>query len=171
MIFDIGCGLDPKGYVNLDILSIRYLKSTYTIFKNIKNFIIGDCHSIPIRDNIFSVVYLSHVLEHLPRPDLCLNEIKRVGFNKVIIRVPNNPVNYEWKFHLFSWSKSSLENYLKLYFDKVIAYLYIGQKCELEGSHLIQITNRLGIFGKFLLRMFLWVCKNEVIAICYIGDN
>lgn len=167
MILDIGCGTSPHGNVNLDILITTHEKEKYIKFKKIDNFIIGDCCNLPLRKELFNIVYASHVLEHLIRPDLGLEEMKRVSNNKVIIRVPNNPVNVEWIRHYFTWSKTSLNNYLSLFFDRVIVYLYIGQKCEVTGSRIIKITSKLGIFGRFLLRSMLWICRTELIAICF----
>lgn len=166
MILDVGCGLSPKGNVNLDVLITTHQKEKYIKFKKVENFIIGDCTNLPLRTGTFNIVYASHVLEHLIRPDLGIKEFKRVSKNKVVIRVPNNPVNIEWVRHYFSWSKTTLSNYLGLFFDYVHVYLYIGQKCEVRGSRIIKITSRLGIFGRFLLRCLLWVCRTELVAVC-----
>lgn len=150
MIADIGCGEYPQGDVNLDRRPI----------KGIKNFIKADVRNLPIKDNSFEISYCSHVLEHVLRVDLLISELKRITKHKIIIRVPNNPIKHESVNHIYSWSKSSLNNLLKLYFEDVKVYLYMGNIRTYEG----RLFNLL--FRLKLIKLFLWFVKFELIAVC-----
>ncbi len=155
LILDIGCGEYPEGDINLDRKSL----------KNINNFIKADAIYLPIRNKCIPIVYSSHLMEHILRVDLLLKEFYRVSKDKVIIRVPNNPINKESPNHIYSWSKSSLNNLLKLYFDNVKVYLYVGNIRIYEGR-LMNLFFRLK-----LIKLLLWFMRIELIAICKTNEN
>lgn len=75
---DLGCGFDEsvgqvslKDAIGID-LNFMYGKST------VAHPIMGDVNLIPIRSSSICFIHAHAILEHLPRPQLCLNEMKRV---------------------------------------------------------------------------------------------
>jgi ubiquinone/menaquinone biosynthesis C-methylase UbiE len=67
-LLDVGCGDVPKGGVNLDLF--HYGRG--------KNFVRGEAHHLPFRDQAFFRVYSKHNLEHLENPLAFFREAKRV---------------------------------------------------------------------------------------------
>jgi ubiquinone/menaquinone biosynthesis C-methylase UbiE len=65
---DVGCGDVPKGDINLDLF--YYGKG--------KNFIIGEAHHLPFKDETFTRVYSKHCLEHLENPLKFFTETRRI---------------------------------------------------------------------------------------------
>lgn len=66
MIVDVGCGENPRGDVNIDIVK--------TTFCNL----VASAEQLPIRDFSSDVVLCSQVLEHLDQPNALLKEINRI---------------------------------------------------------------------------------------------
>ncbi|MBX0287819.1 class I SAM-dependent methyltransferase [Haloarcula salinisoli] len=79
----------------------------------LQNRIAGDGQRLPFRDNSIDLVFSEYVFEHLPEPELALNEIHRVlaTGGSFVVLVPN-PKHYyaivadrtPFEFHLF-WSR------------------------------------------------------------------
>jgi ubiquinone/menaquinone biosynthesis C-methylase UbiE len=67
-LLDVGCGDVPKGDVNLDLF----------YYRRGKNFIFGEAHHLPFKDETFIKVYSKHCLEHLENPFMFFKEAKRV---------------------------------------------------------------------------------------------
>lgn len=119
MIIDCGCGGKGRGDVNLDLYMYHSPDTIqYIDVKKIRNFINCSITNLPIRDNVGDVTCY-HTIEHVLNVNDSIIEMRRVSNNKVIIVVPNNPVNNEYGRHLYSWSKSSLKAYLKCFFNDV----------------------------------------------------
>ena len=88
MILDVGCGGDPRGDVNCDLL-IRDSHEKWDQDPSwIKNFVKADARALPFRSGCFDVVYCSHMLEHLEDPRSGLKELLRVANYKVIVVLP-----------------------------------------------------------------------------------
>lgn len=88
MILDVGCGHDPRGDVNCDLMipdSDEYWDRNPSW---IKNFVKADVRALPFKSGSFDVVYCSHVLEHLEDPDQGLVELKRVSRKIVAVILP-----------------------------------------------------------------------------------
>lgn len=66
MIVDIGCGENPRGDINIDIVK--------TPFCNL----IASAEQLPIRDFSADVVLCSQILEHLDQPNALLKETNRI---------------------------------------------------------------------------------------------
>lgn len=62
MILDVGCGCNPRGDVNINI------DRSVPKQKLMPNFILADAQYLPLRDKCFSLVYASHVIEHVQDP-------------------------------------------------------------------------------------------------------
>ena len=65
---DVGCGDVPKGDVNLDLF----------YYGRGKNFVFGEAHHLPFKDETFIKVYSKHCLEHLESPLTFFKEAKRI---------------------------------------------------------------------------------------------
>jgi ubiquinone/menaquinone biosynthesis C-methylase UbiE len=65
---DVGCGDVPKGDVNLDLF----------YYGRGKNFVFGEAHHLPFKDETFTKVYSKHCLEHLASPLAFFAEARRV---------------------------------------------------------------------------------------------
>ena len=97
-ILDVGCG---TGYIT-NIMA-NELKSTIIgcdvntnriSFAN-ANFgqevVLADVKRLPFKDSSFDIVVASEIIEHIPRVDEVLLEIRRVAKKNAIITVPNEP--------------------------------------------------------------------------------
>ena len=152
MILDIGCGNNPKGFVNCDLYiseTPHLMKENYIDPRKIPNFVRSDAMYLPFRDNVFEIVNTSEVLEHVINPFLLLSEMKRVSKKNVTLDVPNlrRLTTEENPNHIFTWSSISLYNLLKLFFKDVII---VGS--EYEGYIPKDILKRkyIGFFLRFL---------------------
>jgi ubiquinone/menaquinone biosynthesis C-methylase UbiE len=67
-LLDVGCGDVPKGDVNLDLF--YYMKAP--------NFVFGEAHHLPFKNESFIKVYSKHCLEHLEDPLVLFQEAKRI---------------------------------------------------------------------------------------------
>ncbi|MEN8907665.1 MAG: class I SAM-dependent methyltransferase [Clostridiales bacterium] len=116
-MLDIGCG-------HSDLLKDLYknTKNSYglepdkkALEKNefIKNKIVGTVEKMPFEDNIFDIVLLEWVLEHLKYPKVAFNEIYRVlkPGGKVIFLTPNS-----WNYNV--WIIRAIPNRAHSYFTK-----------------------------------------------------
>jgi len=171
MILDVGCGSRPKGDVNIDLYiqpTHRGDETTAPDPKSIKNFILADSNFLPFRDESFSIVYSSHLLEHCIQPYKVLQEFKRVSKAIVYIEVPYGPRNpNDCPFHLYSWDSNSLRHLLLKVFPHVTVY-----STERVAYNLRQHRVPLNILGDFLLLLIrklrhfiLW--REQLTAVCY----
>jgi len=92
MILDIGCGVFPKGNVNIDL----YLNETKHRVnkqiinpKSISNFIKATVYNLPFIEKTFETVCMHHVFEHLKNPKKALLEMLRVCIKEIILVVPH----------------------------------------------------------------------------------
>jgi len=67
-LLDVGCGDVPKGDVNLDLF--YYNKG--------QNFVFGEAHHLPFKNESFMKVHSKHCLEHLENPLFFFQEAKRI---------------------------------------------------------------------------------------------
>jgi SAM-dependent methyltransferase len=95
-ILDVGCGVKPKGDVNIDFFrggpnpqTGDQIRGEFMSSKEIRNFIIADAMHLPFRDESFYTVFSSHTIEHVQNPLLMLREMCRVAKRKVIVRCPH----------------------------------------------------------------------------------
>jgi len=91
-VLDVGCGIFPKGNVNIDLFlneTKHRVKKQIINPKLIPNFIKADADNLPIKDNSFEIVCMHHVFEHLKNPKKALFEMLRVCTKEIIIVVPH----------------------------------------------------------------------------------
>jgi ubiquinone/menaquinone biosynthesis C-methylase UbiE len=81
---NIGCGVDKRGHVRVDVN--RY--DQYFKMKTAVN-IIASAEALPFMDTVFNDVIVHHVIEHLNNPLLAIKEAARVGGHCSII-YPND---------------------------------------------------------------------------------
>jgi ubiquinone/menaquinone biosynthesis C-methylase UbiE len=94
MILEVGCGTDGK-YA----FKPKTPRPHETVFLDIEGlgnraeveyFVRADAQKLPFKDKIFSAIYASHVMEHLPHFELFLQDTKRTLNNgNLYIWVPN----------------------------------------------------------------------------------
>jgi ubiquinone/menaquinone biosynthesis C-methylase UbiE len=88
---DVGCGTNPKGDVNIDVI------------REAQHNLLADAHHLPLRNNSISVIFCDRLLEHLDNPDLALKEINRVLTveGSAEIEVPKPFFANNCRFHFF----------------------------------------------------------------------
>ena len=169
-ILDVGCGSQPRGDVNCDLFLGKSPHTKYTI-KKCGNFVRCNAEWLPFRDNSFPIVYASHLMEHLSHPFNFLKEAKRVASKIVYLQVPslhfvaNQIIHSEHPSPIFTWSKYSLNNFLKRFFGCVKIYETQPTKpCTkvIRG----RILKKMGPIGKIVGIMLKQFYFMELTAIC-----
>jgi ubiquinone/menaquinone biosynthesis C-methylase UbiE len=84
MILDIGCGVNPKGDVNVDLPIGGDHKAHRT-----KANIYASAYFLPFREKFFEVVCFNGLLHHLERPKTAWNEMVRVCKDVILGVDPN----------------------------------------------------------------------------------
>jgi SAM-dependent methyltransferase len=80
LVLDVGSGSNPhpRSDVLLDRISGQeHRGGDSLLFDRIA--VIGDATKLPFKDKSFDFVIASHILEHIPNPELFLNELQRVS--------------------------------------------------------------------------------------------
>ena len=101
LVLDIGSGerrLKIKNFLSLDI------------YKNTYVDVLADAHNLPFRENIFDLIICEHLLEHVKKPWIVIEDIYRVIREKGIIyvEVPFMTPYHGKPNHYFNMSKSNL---------------------------------------------------------------
>ena len=172
MKLDVGCGPSPRGDVNLDLFTgdSPHVKGSI-VGRNYPNFIIGDAENLPLRSNIFQVVYAFHLIEHLENPIKAMREFERVGNDMVYIKVPSNPIHQEYSEHLYSWSLASLTHLLRRIFPSV--KVFYSWRDDILGKDKGRVFNFLSrhVITKPLLKLYMVMMRVELSAICQIDSS
>lgn len=135
--------VEPKNKEKLEEFGIKILKGT--IFE------------MKFADNMFDIIRLYHVLEHVHNPSMHFKELKRIlkPGGILIISVPNiNSLNFKifgknWfpldiPRHLFDFSEETLRKYLKKFDLKIIKVRYNSS----QSHFLISLDYYLSKFRK-----------------------
>lgn len=125
-----------------------------------------DAHRLPFADNVFDLVYCSHVLEHCYNPIKVLNELKRVSRNTVVVAVPNFQFYKtigECDEHLYSWNANTLSNLLLKTFVSVDVKTKF--KVRESGGQAKKVFTYL-FFGTLKL---IFRADNDLVAVCKKG--
>jgi len=164
-ILDIGCGSNPEGTTNLDLYTGTTPHHKYIIDpEQIKGFHQGNAENLPFMDNSFDLAIMSHVLEHTINPDKALQEAARVA-PRLILRVPNNPVQREHKEHLYTWSITSLNNLLHRHFSKVEIKPTTRPE-YIADSRFFKYIGSIPILGQVLSRFIANLFQLELVVYC-----
>lgn len=106
LVIDIGSGDKPfwRANVFLDNLSLDNLqRSTYgDTVKGLGNFVNGDITKTQFKNKVFDFSFCSHLLEHVEKPDLVIQEIVRIS-KAGYIEVPNGLMEYIQPFPTHLW--------------------------------------------------------------------
>jgi len=133
---DVGCGDVPKGDINLDLF--YYGKG--------KNFVIGEAHHLPFRDQTFTRVYSKHCVEHLEDPLKFFTEARRILIKDGVLeciyptdtmltkKTIHNLLNLHWS-SAFKW-KTKLTGA-----DKIN---YGGHKWQLRDDRVHRLLRKAG---------------------------
>jgi len=174
MILDVGCGAFPKGKRSRDVNVDLFLEPVQAAEKEdikpkeVPNFVLADAHFLPFRDNVFTVVHSSHLLEHLVNPFNALLEFKRVSKAVVYVEVPcGSRTPNDCPYHLYSWDYNTFRNLLKKIFPHVKIYTAerIVHDLRRRRIPLSLIGDVLLLLIKKLRYTALW--RMQLTAICY----
>lgn len=128
----VGAGHKLEGDVNVDVQRLEGVN------------VVCDAHHLPFQDNLFSVVYIRHCLEHTAFPPVVLAELNRVAYGIVRIWVPSPFIDSGGKEHLYCWNPRELRNLCKRTFEFAAASytsrLYRGAN---RKTFLLNILSRL----------------------------
>jgi SAM-dependent methyltransferase len=129
VLLDIGCGsgvqlalLAPSGYslgVGIDVNRNALM---FARDKNLKNteFILADAQYLPVRTGAAQKVICTEVIEHVDRPDILLDELRRVlgAGGGVVLTTPNERSFwgiYEFAWDIFGRGRNYGDTHLKFY--------------------------------------------------------
>jgi SAM-dependent methyltransferase len=84
LILDVGCGVNPRGDVNVDFAR----GGDYGQYRT-RADLIASAESLPFRDESFDRVHFHGLLHHLRNPELGWREILRVARDIVVSWVSN----------------------------------------------------------------------------------
>jgi ubiquinone/menaquinone biosynthesis C-methylase UbiE len=125
-ILDAGCGTGlfsrhmPPGACGIDI-NCRHIAKAKIYAPQI-NFQVADLESLPYPDNYFNCIICTEVIEHFPKPEKMLAELKRVlsPTGSLYGTVPSQSLF--WRFRFLSSTKPS-EPYHHYYQKKELSLL------------------------------------------------
>jgi ubiquinone/menaquinone biosynthesis C-methylase UbiE len=96
-LLEIGCGLghligqleDQYSTIGLDVNPWSLQQAAFVAPQT--PFCMGSVEDLPFADNLFDVVIIKHVVEHLPRPDRAIQELGRIlaPAGRLILSAPN----------------------------------------------------------------------------------
>ncbi|OLS25417.1 MAG: hypothetical protein HeimC2_18740 [Candidatus Heimdallarchaeota archaeon LC_2] len=116
-ILDVGCGIRPRGDVNLDL----------TESENIPNFVLGDALDLPFDENSFATVYSSGLsLWSTDHDDSKLlkswQEAVRVAKDQVVMEYNYTKQSKQWRgrhpIDSLNWLQSNLSNEITLEYSE-----------------------------------------------------
>ena len=99
-ILDAGCGegfIDSmllRKFPEIQITGVEYLDDVLKIAKEMNpevTYVQGDITELQFPDKEFDIVLCTEVLEHIPNPNVALQELIRVTNKNLLITVPHEP--------------------------------------------------------------------------------
>jgi SAM-dependent methyltransferase len=132
---NIGAGEMTYGDIRLDI----YRSGTINM--------LADAEFLPLKSDLFDIVYSRNVLEHLPNPLNALREMKRVCKNTGKIILTTDNASY-WAFHLLGYHTTSPILKVPKLFMKSQRYGIVGTHrhyCLFTEAHLQNLFIRSGL--------------------------
>jgi len=127
--------------------------------------ILCDVHYLPFKEESFTLVFASHIVEHLINPLEAIKNLKRVAKDPVIIKIPNASFHLweESKYHLFSWNEHTLKNLLNKEFPHVRIQASWRRLNKSKGTLKDKLETLKWLALSFLMK------KDELTAICHKG--
>ncbi len=134
VVLDIGCA---DGYAaglvgdNCKYIGIDYLYTATSMYMT-RPEVFADAQELPIKSESIDTVLLLDVLEHLPRPAACLQEIRRVlkENGKLIIQVPFLYPIHDAPFDYCRWTEYGLAELCKQNKMKSVITVQVGKPLE-----------------------------------------
>lgn len=132
----MGCGDVPKGDVNLDLF----------YYGRGKNFVFGEAHHLPFKNETFTKVYSKHCLEHLESPPAFFEEARRILKKEGVLeciyptdtmltkKTIHNLLNLHWS-SAFKWKRKLTGA------DKIN---YGGHKWQLPDDEVLKLLHKAG---------------------------
>lgn len=121
MILDVGCGHNPRGDVNCDLMDPEADCQWNQDPTGIPNFVKCDVRFLPFKPRTFDLVFCSHVIEHLEDEWEGINELKRVSRDRVAVVVPYSLFRIldplMTVFHYAEWRKWEKKNHLHYWYN------------------------------------------------------
>jgi len=165
IILDVGSGCNPVGDINCDLFT-GYTPHYGRPVEKTEYFIKCDAQYLPFRDDTFSIVHSSHLLEHTHNPYAVLLEMKRVSKKYVYARLPNTNYHVSQRpEHIYGWDHITLKNLLLQFFPEVS--VYCSPRPFIHG----RILDRLWLVQQVLNVVFRRLLRHELIAICKMGSS
>ena len=167
MIFHVSWGSRNIGnaYLDLNLGRSEHHKTEYEV-KNIENYIDVSVTDLPFKNNVFTQLFSSQMLEHLTSSFNALNERKRVSKDIVVVIDLNNRVYSEHKKHLYSWSETIFRNLMNLFFDGAIAFSR-SRDFQIITNPLMKIILNLAVLKRPLNRLISRFMGIELVSIGY----
>jgi len=135
-VLDVGCGDRPTGDVNLDLF----------FYGKWNNFIIGEAHHLPFKNEAFNKVYAKNCLEHFEDPFKFFIEVKRILRKNGVLecvyhtdtrltkKTIHNLLNLQW-LSAFKW-KRKLEGQDNISFG--------GHKWQISKKGIVELLKKTG---------------------------
>ena len=132
MLLDIGSGSHPHPHaeVTCDLFFNAEFQGGEINAKEQKNFIICDIQHLPFKTQSFEESNCTHVLEHIPDPQLGFRELQRVS-KRGYIETPSTlyeNVLFGFPFHLWVFTKK-----------KGIVYFSTSKKLKINGTTILPL--------------------------------
>jgi len=155
-VLEIGAGIVGAGEITLDINP------------KTRPRICGDMHFLPIRDNVFNKVIMSHVLEHTYRTDLVLTEVHRILRSSGLLQV--TVPNFAGFATLIYWLRQKPMPRLigghRDEFDvhhKLFTLPLLRKELETFGFKVIEVTGK--VFGRKGFFLKLWRSRYDDVTV------
>jgi len=137
LVVDIGCSdkhISKYLSSNTEYIGLDYY-TTASQWYQTRPHIYGDAQDLPFSSESMDTLLLLDVLEHLPSPDSCFKEIKRVlkPSGLLIIQVPFLYPLHDTPLDFHRWSIYGLRCLAKKYELEIIEEAYLGNPLETAG--------------------------------------
>lgn len=103
LVLDVGSGGDPhpRADVLVDLVIEGDAQRTFA-FREHGHVVVGDINRLPFKDDAFSYVICSHVLEHVDDPSVASSELSRIG-GSGYVETPSNLHEYMFPIGWHRW--------------------------------------------------------------------
>lgn len=159
---NLGCGKSPsQGFVNIDIFPYKYIDVITDVNKG-----------LPFKNDVFSEMYCSHVIEHLDDTLDIMKEIYRVSKNNAIItiKVPHftafNALSDLTHKRVFGWQTFDILSQLKEKYNIDAKFLVVHKKINFSRGKFLSIFNP--VFNLLINKILLFKFNFYERFFCYI---